>query len=526
MKKNLLTLFTLNLVLTSVLIAQTRFVDPVFSEVKVTDGITYGTNISILPIILGESTDPQPEDLLMDIYEPVGDTLTSRPVVILAHRGDFLPAIVNQSPYGTRKDSAIVEFCNQLAKRGYVAVSMDYRLGWNPFGSDVEIKKTVLEATYRIGQDMRNVVRFLRKTAAEDGNPYQVDPGRIAVGGFDAAGFASNNVAYLKTYEQVLLPKFLDFGTTPPTPFIIPEVHGDPYGIEEALLNIPNYPTYSSEVSCVIDVEGGLGDISWIEAGDPPTISFQAINKFDNPGIRDVTIGVGGSIIIAEGAFPDTIVYTSQNFGNQDVFLNNVEVDSLTEKARALTGVEGLYLYTPFTQEGSVQCDMTAGVPAVGYGGNTYAWNWYDESIFAFIWDMIPNQTIPSAIFICQYNTSEGNPNDPSISRLMIDTMLRYMTPRLVAAMQLIPTTSIQELNAIDVDLKVFPQPTSDFVQISAANEIKEIVLRDTNGKVLEKRKINAFQTTLPIREYSTGFYLLGISFEQGVVQQKVLISK
>ena len=256
------------------------------------------------------------------------------------------------------KKSSVVEFYQELAKRGYIAVSMDYRLGWNPLGSDIDIKRTVLEASYRISQDMRNAVRFFRKTAVEDGNPHRIDVERIAVGGFDAAGFAANNVAYLKTIDQTLLPKFLDFSTMLATPFIIPKVHGDPCGIEQALLNIPNHPTYSSDVSAVIDFEGGLGDISWIEAGDPPTISFQRKDKFDNAGIRDVTIGVGSSIIIAEGAFPDTIVHTTQGLGNQDVFLDNVEVDFLTERARMQTGgLEGLMLFTPDTMR--VLCNVT-----------------------------------------------------------------------------------------------------------------------------------------------------------------------
>ncbi|MBK8502634.1 MAG: hypothetical protein IPL46_10685 [Saprospiraceae bacterium] len=304
MKKQLLNILIFNLLCAGLVTAQSRYLDPVFDQVKISDGVQYGTNVSILSIILGASDEPQPEDLFLDVYEPIGDTLVERPVVILAHRGDFLPAIVNQSPYGTRKDSAIVAFCTELAKRGFVAVSMDYRLGWNPFGSDIEIKKTVLEATYRIGQDMRNVVRFLRKTAAEDGNPFKVDPTRMAVGGFDAAGFASNNVAYLKRYDQLLLPKFLDFGTTPPTPFVIQEVHGDPYGIEQALLNIPNYPTYSSDVSCVLDFEGGLGDISWIEAGDPPRSHSRLSTNLTMQGFVMLPLGWEVRSSLLRGPFP------------------------------------------------------------------------------------------------------------------------------------------------------------------------------------------------------------------------------
>ena len=526
MKKILFSSLAILSVSSTILLGQTRYIDPIFDEVTVTDGVQYGTNVSILAIVLGLAAEPQPEDLFLDVYEPAGDTLAKRPVVILAHRGDFLPAIVNQSPYGTRKDSAVVEFCMELARRGFVAVSMDYRLGWNPFGSDIEIKKTVLEASYRISQDMRNAVRFFRKTAAEDGNPYRIDSASIAVGGFDAAGFAANSVAHLKNSDQTQLPKFLDFSTMPPTPFIIDQVHGDPYGIVEGVLNIPNFPTYSSDVSAVIDFEGGLGDISWIEAGDPPTISFQAKNKFNNPGIRDVTIGVGGSIIIAEGAFPDTIVFTTQALGNQDVFLNNVEVDFLTERARMQTGgLEGLLLYTPQTMEGSVQCDMTAGVPAVNYGGNTYAWNWYDEAIFGAIWDMVPNQTIPSDIFICQYNTGEGNPNDPAVSRAMIDTMIQYMTPRLVLAMGLgdTATTSV-DLDAAEVAFKAYPNPVNAQLSLIAREEMQEIQIRDLSGKLVLSRSIRSLSTRESLSHLRSGLYILEVKFAKGTVREKLSV--
>ena len=73
--------------------AQERYQDEIFSEVTVTSDVTYGTNISIISIILGASETPLPEDMKMDIYEPVGDDATERPVVIITHRGDFLPAV-------------------------------------------------------------------------------------------------------------------------------------------------------------------------------------------------------------------------------------------------------------------------------------------------------------------------------------------------------------------------------------------------------------------------------------------------
>ena len=75
------------------LFAQTRYLEPVFEEINVTSDVTYGSNISILPIILQESDMPQLVDLKMDIYEPAGDEESLRPVVIMASAGGFLTSI-------------------------------------------------------------------------------------------------------------------------------------------------------------------------------------------------------------------------------------------------------------------------------------------------------------------------------------------------------------------------------------------------------------------------------------------------
>ncbi|RQH23326.1 hypothetical protein D5R40_30395 [Okeania hirsuta] len=76
----------------------------------------------------------------MDVYQPMGDTVGSRPLVILMHPGSFLPKGINTLPFGDRKDSAIVEMCMRLAKRGYVAVAGSYRAGWNPTSTDQDVR--------------------------------------------------------------------------------------------------------------------------------------------------------------------------------------------------------------------------------------------------------------------------------------------------------------------------------------------------------------------------------------------------
>ena len=112
-------------------ISQERYLDPVFEEVTVTKDVKYGENYTVISVPLtGKATL---EDLLLDVYEPTEDTSELRPLVILAHTGNFLPHPVNGSISGNKNiDSTSIEVSRRLARMGYVAANIDYRLGWNP----------------------------------------------------------------------------------------------------------------------------------------------------------------------------------------------------------------------------------------------------------------------------------------------------------------------------------------------------------------------------------------------------------
>ncbi|MEZ5043624.1 MAG: T9SS type A sorting domain-containing protein [Saprospiraceae bacterium] len=524
MKVNLYTLL-LFFLLPTMAVSQ-RYFEEVFDEVTVTQDVKYGTNISIVQIILGLSSEPGPEDLYMDVYEPAGDDLAERPVVIFAHRGDFLPPVINQTPYGSKRDSAVVEMCKDMARRGFVAVSMGYRLGWNPFANDQEIKAGVLQASYRLSQDMHNVVRFLRMNAAEQGNTFRIDASKIAMGGFDSAGWGAASLIYLKNVSQVAnLVKFVDLSTMPPTPFIIEEIHGNPQGTNEAFLNIPNHVGYSSAVSAVINIEGGLGDLSWIEAGDPPIISIQRRTSFNGKGIRDVSLTAGGSIIIPTGAFADTIMYRSQELGNQDVLINAGFDDALSVNALAATGgLEGLLLYDGYKVNSTILCDPTPGADSSAYGNNSYPWNWYDAENFGAIWDGIPNQTIPSQIYICAFDADQGNPNDAAISRTFIDTMTTYIAPRLVVAMNL-STGTVDNALKPTLAFKAFPNPASGVLNFKANKPIRRVQIVDLSGRVLfQSDGIGLLQQEIGLKGLTPGLYIAKVQFDEGTISEKILI--
>lgn len=527
MKKTLhLTLLLLFIMSNSLVQAQVRYQDEVFSEVTVTSNVTYGTNVSILPIILGESEDPAPEEMKMDIYEPTGDSLTNRPVVIITHRGDFLPAFVNQQPYGQKEDFAVAELCKSLARRGYVAIGMNHRVGWNPLGSSLEKKSTILQASYRAGQDLTTCVRYFRKSVAEDENPHGVDATKIAIGGYDSAGFAAHSAANLKTVDQTFLPKFLDLSTMPATPFVIPELYGNPQATDQGIINIPNYPDYSSEVSAVISMEGGLGDFNWIEAGDPPVIGFLHLEKFDEPGIRDVTEGTTSEILIPDGAFLDTIVHRNIELGNHDVFINANLDDPITQVANARSGgMEGLFLFNSPRIEGEVQCDPTPGVAANTWSRSIYPWNAYDEEFFAAVWNSIPDQPVDAAIQICNYNTGQGNPNDPAASLAYIDTMARYIAPRLVLAMGIGQTVSVDNTLKPTLNFEAYPNPATENILLKATETIKSVQLFDLNGRVImDLNSLNHQQYNLNVSALPKGMYFAKIRFDKGLISEKIIV--
>jgi len=163
MKKLYTFLFLLTMTST-VLMSQDRYLDEVFADVTVTQNVVYGTNGTILLIAQAGEIVEQP--LIMDVYQPTGDTEVDRPLVLMFHTGNFLPNVVNGQISGTLRDSAMVDMCTQLARRGYVAASVDYRAGWNPLaGSQPERALGLIQAAYRGVQDGRNAIRYMKSTA-------------------------------------------------------------------------------------------------------------------------------------------------------------------------------------------------------------------------------------------------------------------------------------------------------------------------------------------------------------------------
>jgi acetyl esterase/lipase len=143
-----------------------RYVDLVFSRVERTNDITFGSAV--------DKPTGRPIDLKLDIYEPAGDTAAARPVFVFLFGGGFVA--------GNKENEPRV-YCEQMARRGYVAVAPSYRLNQGDLARD-GIPAAV--------SDARQAVRWLRANAAR----YRLDTERIVVGGSSAGAITSLFLAY------------------------------------------------------------------------------------------------------------------------------------------------------------------------------------------------------------------------------------------------------------------------------------------------------------------------------------------
>ncbi|MBX2982089.1 MAG: carboxylesterase family protein [Flavobacteriales bacterium] len=199
-----------------------------FPQIDSIPGVVFGTNTGV---------DGTQQTLRMDIYAPANDPLTARPVVVVAFGGSFVT--------GSRADMA--SMCGQLARLGYVAVAIDYRVGFF-FPST----NTTMHAVQRCVHDLKGSIRYLRKTVAEDGNPYGIDPDRIIVGGVSAGAIGALHATYMDQPSELPAQLVADSAVWGGM-----EGNSGPLG-------------YSSDVMACFSMSGALMDTTWVQPGDQP----------------------------------------------------------------------------------------------------------------------------------------------------------------------------------------------------------------------------------------------------------------
>lgn len=219
-----------------------RYKEPIFqSVVKIAD-IEYAQAPALdAPFTFEGNTHN--EILTLDFFEPQGDVIAKRPLIILAYGGAFFN--------GSKNVPDIQAACDSLARLGYTAAALNYRLGWNPVSAASSER-----AVYRAAQDFSACVRFFKEKAAN----YRIDTNAIIVGGCSAGSIAALHMAYgdederpAASYGQGGILSAPDLGCF--------DCSGNSYN-------------HSHRVRGVINMWGAIGFLSWIEANDPPILNI------------------------------------------------------------------------------------------------------------------------------------------------------------------------------------------------------------------------------------------------------------
>lgn len=151
-----------------------RYRDQIFPKLQTTPNIKYGINKL--------NTDGTRTWQAFDLYEPKDDTLSLRPWIVLIHGGAF----TNWPPLD-RTSPEIVQISMDLAKRGYVVISPEYRL----FSGDATYQK-MAETIIASAFDINDLMCFLANSVAT-GNPYRLDTSKFFMGGSSSGALIALN---------------------------------------------------------------------------------------------------------------------------------------------------------------------------------------------------------------------------------------------------------------------------------------------------------------------------------------------
>ena len=238
----------------------------------------------------------------MDIYTPDGDTVTNRPVILYIHGGAF---------YAGEKGSVdCVDFCTSYAKKGYVAISANYRLAPNAltfaFYQDIQYI-TVLQAV----ADIKAAVRYLRKDHA-NGNTLGIHPEGIFLGGYSAGAVLSIHLSYLDSISDL-----------PTSPL---DVQALVSNIGGTLDGDAGNDGYSSEIGGIVSFAGAINDLAWVDSTDDPIVFIHGtddnvVNFNCGPGLGQATVlnlcGMNAMkpALDNAGILNDTMVYINGGHG-------------------------------------------------------------------------------------------------------------------------------------------------------------------------------------------------------------------
>lgn len=251
-----------------------RYQERYFNSIQIFRDVVYSQNAPALIAATLTTETTINKDLVMDIFTPpVTDTVTKRPVVILAHGGGFINVAFMGGTVlvGTMDNEDVQALADTLAHWGFVTASIEYRLGFN-----VASPSSLKRAVWRGAQDMSAAMRFFRKNA----NWFNIDTDRIFTGGSSAGAFCAIHSTFVDDAERI--PE--SFELVPILKKDLGRLHSRP------VVELTSFNPFSGNNVLGDDVDslatgiaaywGAIADLDWLHMGNnkAPMIMFHGTN--------------------------------------------------------------------------------------------------------------------------------------------------------------------------------------------------------------------------------------------------------
>ena len=169
----------------------------------------------------------------MDLYQPIRDSNSRRPLVIWMHGGGF--------KFGSKSAKGIRMWSRDFAKRGYVCAAVNYRLSKkNPLKNFTAL----VQGCYQAIEDIQLAVAFFKSNYTE----YRIDTSHIILAGNSAGAIIALHAVY-SNYSD--LGRLIDSGVANP--------HSKKYN--------------PGNIAAIINFWGALFDPGWMNNENVPIVS-------------------------------------------------------------------------------------------------------------------------------------------------------------------------------------------------------------------------------------------------------------
>ncbi len=437
-----------------------NFVDTVYT-INTISNVEYGqaTNFA------GEQVS-----LHMDISYPTNDVVPScgRPLAIIIHGGAWIA--------GSKNEGYIPGMRADFAKRGYVAVAINYRLGvfqteiakncnvagWNCMNLADSAEWS--RALYRGIQDAKGALRFM----INNQTTYQIDASNVFVMGESAGAFIALGVGYMDDASE----KPIDCGAIDPV--LAPHQNYYAPCIQGTAFDIP-----------IQNMDLSRPDLGSIEG---------ALNPTSQPYIIKGVGSIYGAIY-------------------KDLF--STKTYSTTPKLYMFHQPNDLIVPIGYNRllNGFNACAMNTGCVNIQNRKFSYGSGGINNMIDTL---NIPANHKPEV----KYEPTTNNADciqqvlNPSVGGHQLDSYWNRTTSMADFFAESIGTNDCATLSTLNEDLdftNVFPNPVSDILNIRLSTN-SEITLYDMQGKIIKQIYTSKSLENIDVRELKNGIYLLKVT--------------